>query len=508
MRSPDRTNGAYSLASERSSGPATNSTCVMKNNYASRSARSVIAAALLCVVAHSLHATNGMNMEGYGPIATALGGASFAYDNGTAAVINNPATLGLMTENARLDVALGILGPHIDVTSPSTSPNLFSVPANQTAKSSATAFFMPAVGYVRRSGNFVYGLGMFGQGGMGCEYDANSWRGLGFGLKNRTEVSVGRLIVPLAYKVNDKLQIAATADFMWVGMDLKMAMSGSQFFDLVMPTSQRFGRASGTIVQSFGQILATMPAGTSVDYAYFNFSNGSAFTGEARGYGYGGKVGLVYAPSKELSFGLTYHTQSVLSDMTAKGDSLSFQLNVPGMGQIPQTLTGDFRIHNFQWPAMLGGGLAWYPAPRWMIAADVREVFWKNVMKEFNMSFVASGAATNGPFANQDLNAVLFQSWKDQTVIQLGAAYQATDSLTLRVGGNFGTNPVPDTYLNCLFPAIVRNHLTAGFGWKLDPRSSIDASFTYGFKVSTVNGSGAGVSHSQTNAQLMYSYRF
>lgn len=469
----------------------------------------LFAAGLLAVgLVRPLVATNGMNMEGYGPVATAMGGASFAYDNGTAAVINNPATLGLMTENARLDLALGILGPHIEVSSPATEPNIFGVAANQKARSTATAFFMPAMGYVRRSGNLVYGLGLFGQGGMGCEYDASSWRGLGFGLKNRTEVSVGRLIVPLVYKVNDTLQIGATADFIWAGMDLKMAMSGSQFFDLVMPSSQRFGRASGAIVQSFGQVLAMMPAGTSVDYAYFNFSNGSAFTGEARGYGYGGKVGLVYTPSKELTFGLTYHTQSRLSDMTAKGDSLSFQLNVPGMGQIPQTLTGDFRIHNFQWPAMLGGGFAWYPAPRWMIAADVREVFWKNVMKEFSMSFVASADATNGFFAGQDLNAVLFQSWKDQTVVQIGAAYQATDELTLRFGSNSGTNPVPNTYLNCLFPAIVKNHLMAGFGWKIDSRSSIDASFTYGFKVTTVNGSGAGVSHSQTNGQLMYSYRF
>lgn len=98
----------------------------------------------------SLHATNGMNMEGYGPVATALGGASLAYDNGTAAVINNPATLGLMEGDARLDLALGILGPHIKVSSPATAPNIFGVPASQSAKSSATAFYMPAMGYVRR----------------------------------------------------------------------------------------------------------------------------------------------------------------------------------------------------------------------------------------------------------------------------------------------------------------------------------------------------------------------
>ena len=462
----------------------------------------------LLIAAPALHATNGMNMEGYGPVATALGGASFAYDNGTAGMINNPATLGLMTESARLDLALGILGPHIDVTSPATTPNIFGMPANQTAHSSAKAFFMPAMGFARRSGNLVYGLGVFGQGGMGCEYDANSWRGLGFGLKNRTEVSVGRVIVPLVYRVSDTLQIGATADFMWAGMDLKMAMSGNQFFDLVMPTSQRFGRAAGTIVNSFSQMLGTLPAGTSVDYAYFNFANSNRFTGEARSYGYGGKAGLLYTPSKNLRFGLTYHTPSKLADMTARGDTLSFQLNVPGMGRIPQTLTGDFRIRNFQWPAMLGAGLAWHPARRWMIAADLREIFWQPVMKEFSLSFVASGAAANGPFAGQNLDAVLFQSWTNQTVLQLGAAYAASEQLTIRFGGNFGNNPVPDTYLNCLFPAIVKSHLTAGFGWKFAARSSVDASFTYGFEASTINGSGAGVSHSQTNLQVMYSHRF
>jgi long-chain fatty acid transport protein len=103
---------------------------------------------------------------------------------------------------------------------------------------------------------------------------------------------------------------------------------------------------------------------------------------------------------------------------------------------------------------------------------------------------------------------VLYQSWKDQTVVQLGAAYEVNDDVTLRFGGNFGNNPVPDTYLNCLFPAIVKSHLTAGLGWKIDARSSVDASFTYGFKVNTVNGSDAGVSHSQTNLQVMYSHRF
>ena len=59
-------------------------------------------------------ATNGMNLEGYGPIALGAGGASYAYDNGLAAVMNNPATLALAADGRRADLALGYLGPNVN----------------------------------------------------------------------------------------------------------------------------------------------------------------------------------------------------------------------------------------------------------------------------------------------------------------------------------------------------------------------------------------------------------
>lgn len=48
-------------------------------------------------------ATNGMLMEGYGAISHAMGGASMAFDNGTGAMVNNPATLGLISQDNRMD---------------------------------------------------------------------------------------------------------------------------------------------------------------------------------------------------------------------------------------------------------------------------------------------------------------------------------------------------------------------------------------------------------------------
>ena len=61
----------------------------MKHGHTS--AASFLTLLLLCslILVPAAHATNGMNMEGYGPIATGMGGASMAYDNGTAAMMSD-----------------------------------------------------------------------------------------------------------------------------------------------------------------------------------------------------------------------------------------------------------------------------------------------------------------------------------------------------------------------------------------------------------------------------------
>src|SRR5512144_2686739 len=95
-----------------------------------------VSAVSIFIASTSVYATDGMNLEGYGPIATGMGGASMAYDNGTAAMMNNPATLGLMPEGNQLDVALGYLGPHVKATC-EAGPC-----AGQSAVSSADALYM------------------------------------------------------------------------------------------------------------------------------------------------------------------------------------------------------------------------------------------------------------------------------------------------------------------------------------------------------------------------------
>ena len=186
-------------------------------------------------------ATNGMNMEGYGPISTGMGGASQAMDHGAAAMAQNPATLALMGDGARLDVALGLLGPDVRA---SAGP--------MGAQSGGTEYIMPALGYVRRSGRLVYGLGVFAQGGMGTEYKGDSFLAAGSGDPVRSELGVGRIMLPLAFDLTPEFAVGATLDFMWAGLDLRTAAPAAQLGGL------HVGAVVGHVVAASSELVGRL----------------------------------------------------------------------------------------------------------------------------------------------------------------------------------------------------------------------------------------------------------
>ena len=424
-------------------------------------------------------ATNGMNMEGYGPVATAMGGASMAYDNGTAAVMNNPATLGLMDQGNQLDLAVGMLGP--DVTS-----RMAGMPE---AKSSGTSYFMPAVGWAKKKGELTYGIAMFAQGGMGTEYGSSSFMAAGSKKDARSELGVGRLIAPLAYNVNPDLTIGGSIDFVWAMLDLKMAASPAQLGAMVTGGSGALGGA-----------LAGGALGTA-DWARVDFSDNSKYTGQARATGYAGKIGFTYKISPVVTMGGVYQSKTSLSDMETSGGGASMSANPGHAATATFSDPGKITVHNFQWPETYGLGISVQANPKLMIAADYKHISWSNVMKSLNMTFTSAGMGGSVDFS-------LPQNWKDQNVFELGGSYKLTDALTLRAGANIANDPIPATYMNALFPAIEKNHYTAGVGYAVSKASDVNFSLEMAPKVSETNASGVTSDHSQTNWQLMYSKRF
>lgn len=434
--------------------------------------------AALCVAPLSALATNGMNMEGYGPISTGMGGASQAFDHGTAAMAQNPATLALMAPGARLDAAVGLLGPNV----------VSSVPG-QRLKSDGTAYAMPAFGYAQRQGALTYGIGIFAQGGMGTDYRENTFLDAGSGAPVRSELGVGRLLFPVAYQVTPNLAVGATLDFMWSGLDMRFAAPASQLGGLVTG-------GSGNLAAGLGQMLPSLPDNT---WARIDFSNSSDFSGAAKSTGWAGKLGLVYQASPALTLGASYQLKSSLSDMKTKADGATLTIGVPNVGAIPGKLT----VVDFQWPETLGMGVAWQATPALLIAADVKQLRWSKVMKDFRMRFDTSVPGFDG-----SVSFALPQNWKNQTVTNLGLAYAVNSALTLRGGVNLADNPIPDATVNPLFPATVKHHYTAGVGYRFAPASEFNGSVTVAPKVSVTNGQGIAITHKQLNLQLMYTHRF
>jgi long-chain fatty acid transport protein len=437
-------------------------------------------------------ATNGMNMEGYGPVSTAMGGAAQAFDHGTAAMAQNPATLALMPPGARLDVALGVLGPNVKS----------AVPEGPSATSTGTSYVMPALGYARRDGALTYGIGVFAQGGMGTEYSANSFLALGTGEKVRSELGVGRLLLPVAYQVTPQFSVGASLDFVWASLDLRMALPGA----LLQPVPGGLVTGGGgTLAMALGSMEA-LPAWARVD-----FSNSSDFSGEARSTGWGGKLGLAYQATPAVTLGASYHLKTSLKDMRtgSSGATLSFCMATAEDGRcVPEALLADsgrITVQDFQWPATLAVGAAWQATPELLLAMDVKRIRWSDVMESFKMRFETVG---DGMFPDGYVDFALPQQWKDQTVINLGLAWKATGALTLRAGLNRASNPIPNAYVNPLFPATVKRHYTGGVGYRFSPASELNASLTVAPRVKVTNGDGIVITHSQTNVQLMYTHRF
>ena len=423
----------------------------------------------------SSFATNGMNMEGYGAIATGMGGASQAYDNGTAAMMNNPATLALMPEGHRADFAYGFLGPRVEAGY-----------SGMQARSKADAFSMPAFGWMRKQGDLAYGFGVYGQGGMGTEYGGDSFMSAGSGLTTRSELSVGRMIFPVAYSISPKLSVGATLDFVWMGLDLRMAMSRAQID--AMPTLGQ-GSFGGSLAGSLPALLPNQS-----DVAYFNFSNDNRFTGQARAYGLGAKLGMVYQASPDLSIGASYHSETRVGNMHTD----HAELRTISGGTVTST-SGRISVIDFQWPETYGLGIAYRASDRWLLVADYKRLQWASVMRDFRMRFDADSGG--------NLDLTLNQNWKNQDVWMLGAAYRASRQWTLRAGVNLANDPV-DYYMHPLFPAIIKSHATLGAGYAINKDSSVDVGLAHGFKAESTNASGVTVSHRQTNFQLLYSRRY
>jgi long-chain fatty acid transport protein len=216
------------------------------------------------------------------------------------------------------------------------------------------------------------------------------------------------------------------------------------------------------------KVLDNLSIGVNFQLDYTGLDLGQ---GTSSGFGFGGQVGAIYKLGP-VSFGLSY-----VSPQSVEHKRVSTFSNPAGPKQ-------DLTL---EMPQSVGFGIAFQPASHLLLKDD-------NILIEGNFKWINwAGAKGYKDFG-----------WRDQYVFGLGLQYKPIPELALRLGVNYGQNPVKThngfnaggttfvqgipvntfqyEYLRVVgFPAIVETHLTCGIGYDFSERFGVNIGYTHGF---------------------------
>ncbi len=449
-----------------------------------------LACAALSVSSSVALATDVFQLEGIGAVSRAMGGTAVAHDVGPGGMLTNPANLSFAPSDREAMIGFDLVTTDITVKNKATGASVDSGTHNKNRG----PYYAPEVAYTQRIGGLSFGIGAFALGGLGTEYGRSSFLsqatgGAATGLANSSRLLV--LDIPLAasYKVNDALTIGGSIDAMWQGLNLDLLLGADQVGSLIGA-----GRATGSLVPVLGGIPG-------LQGAHFSLTKSKMLGSGVDAWGYSGRLGLAYQMTPSTRLGAAYNLRSRIGDM--EGDATLTAISGV-IGQIP--LEGKIKIRDFQMPAKLVVGASHRVTPQWMVTADVSRVFWKEVMKDIKVAFEAN---TGG-----NLNILLPQDYRDQTILALGTSYALNPEWTLRAGARFASQALRKETLFAVIPATPTKHLSVGFSYAVSQSGRIDFAFSHALREKMSNSSLPNTSapievkHSQNNATLNYTLAF
>ncbi|HQR44856.1 MAG TPA: outer membrane protein transport protein [Thermoanaerobaculia bacterium] len=187
-------------------------------------------------------------------------------------------------------------------------------------------------------------------------------------------------------------------------------------------------------------------------------SNPSALSnrGYDEAFGVGLRIGYLGKLTPWLAVGGAYQTETEMAKFKNYSGLFAEQ--------------GDFDI-----PANWTAGLALTPCDRCTLAVDVQQIFFSrtesigNPMLP-NLMMAPLGADGGAGFG-----------WKDVTTLKIGAAYEVSETLTLRAGYAHCTQPIPasEVLFNILAPGVIQDHFTVGASQKVSKKATLQLGVVY-----------------------------
>lgn len=412
-------------------------------------------------------ATNGMNTIGYSPKSSGMGGADVAVAADSSGAAGNPASLGISVAKSA-SIGLCVLAPGLSQTD-----NRNNIDGNNQF------FPLPHLSYAQPVSDelpLIWGVNLYAQGGMGVDFNNVTT------FNNNVDtyesmVSYSRFTGALNYLIDEDLSLG-------IGL---MAGYTRMHFSL-FPNTYSVGMDN--------------TAGTYDDFMGVDASGFSSF-------GLAGRIGMQYQLNKIMRLGLQYSNEASLDP-----DGGKITVNYGAM-----RVKYDAKIDGFTWPRELEAGMAIQATEKLLLAADIKWLNWSSAINQVTIK----GSNPSQPGAPSNPALTFNMNWNDQWVFALGAEYNLSDRQRIRAGYNYGKNPVPNSNLTPLFPAIVEHHLTMGYAYNWTSWQ-LSIAYEYGLNNSQTNnnpgppsdpngianpfGPGVTVDHRQQNLHLQMSYLF
>ncbi|MBI5861261.1 MAG: outer membrane protein transport protein [Rhodocyclales bacterium] len=314
------------------------------------------------------------------------------------------------------------------------------------------------------------GLGINAPFGLKTEYDSN-WVGRFHGVTS--DVKTLNINPTLAFKVNDRVSLGAGVS--WQRLKARLTSAAN---------------AGGVVCSNIAFLSAPGGAAACGGGALNNYESSVELKGDDTGWGY--NLGAMFQVSDATRLGLSYRS-AIKYTVTGRAAFQNPTVTTAGGLNVPANAVIAGGLYN--------GGIkldvklpdTWIFSgehklnDRWELLGDLSWTGWAKIPK-------LDAVRTDGALTGTTLSHTQ-ENWRNTWRVALGANYQYSDALKLRMGTAYDQSPVDkDNYRTPRLPDNNRWWLSFGAQYKLSKTGVIDVGYSHLFvRDSTIlnNGQGA-----------------
>lgn len=437
----------------------------------------------------------GTRLVDYNAKSLGRGGTSIGVFDGTDLMMTNPAGISFL-DHSIIDADFSVMLPSLHFKNSLNDKN-----------GDKNIFPLPSAAYVNKckENNFTWGVGFFTSGGMGADYNLqNALYGTAL-QEYHSKLASMQGGVTGAYKFTDNFSAGVSLHLVYSMLEFSMPYS-------LNPLAMQGVAMPG---MTFGQLFAAPASAGGFGY---NEVTATAKMTDLSGIGFNGKIGFAYKMNDKLSFGLsytmptsiTYNNGKATMDMTAQmndafGKAVTgYMAQNPGQTQVQaqaavmaqfsgmgidlsKGAVANYDLNvDLKFPQSVGFGVSYTACSNFMLALDAEWINWANAFDKMTIKLSnGNNSNINTMMGNNGTFSMDFpMNWKNQVLVKIGGEYNLNDLLTLRLGYAYGNNPVPESTIFPIFPAIVESHLMLGASYKVSSPLTLHAAFEMGLNKS------------------------